>query len=343
VLEGAPDGVWGAEMVMGGLALGAALFMAAGAGLHVETGTPAALCPDVAEVRRAVRDRLNIEGEGEWLASYELVHRPQSEAGDIVRLELRDPAGRLRLRRELPRSGAACVALAQAVAMVLEGYFRHPGEPLDEAATPTAPMPAANPPAARVQTTGGPPARETPPAPRAPGRGLVAAVTGAWSAGPSSPAVALGLSYGRSARWAVGIQAAWLTREQASRIDLQPGEATGVLRSTLFQTWGAIRLGAARPIELLVGPELALAIDRLRTMDVPEGRANVRAAVGAGARGELRIWVAPRAALSFVAAADYSPRFWAGHFAIEGVGTEPFPAPTARLLLGVSLAVLAFP
>ena len=78
-------------------------------------------------------------------------------------------------------------------------------------------------------------------------------------------------------------------------------------------------------------------------MDVPEGRANVRAAVGAGARGELRLWLAPRAALSFVAAADYSPRPWAGRFAIEGLGSEPFPSPTGRLLLGVSLGVLAFP
>src|SRR4051812_25787113 len=327
---------------MGGLTAGAALLMAAGAGLHVETGTPAALCPDVAEVRRAVRDRLNIEGEGEWLASYDLVHRPQSESGDIVRLELRDPAGRLRLRRELPRSGASCVALAQAVAMVLEGYFRHPGEPIDETAAPAVPVPAVTAPAARAQTTGAP-ARDTLPVPAAPGRGLVAAVTGTWSASPSSPAVALALSYGGAARWAVGIQGAWLAREQASPIDLQPGQGTGFLRSTLFQTWAAIRLGAARPVELLVGPELALAVDRMRTTDVPEGRANVRAAVGAGTRGELRVWLAPRAVLSFVTAADYSPRAWAGRFTIEGVSAEPFPSPAARLLVGVSLGVLAFP
>src|SRR4051812_34198639 len=171
---------------MGGLTAAVAVVMAAGAGLHVETGTPAALCPDVAEVRRAVRDRLNIEGEGEWLASYELGHRPQNESGDIVRLELRDPAGRLPLRRELPRSGASCVALAQAVAMVLEGYFRHPGEPIDEAAAPAVPVPVAAAPAARVQITGAPP--DTPPVPGPPGRGLVATVAGTWSASPSSPA-----------------------------------------------------------------------------------------------------------------------------------------------------------
>src|SRR5262245_22367700 len=86
-------------------------------GLRVETKTPAALCPDIGEVRRAVQDRLNIEGKGEWLASVDLVHRPQAETGDVVRVELRDPASRLRLHRDLPRSGESCIALAQAVAV----------------------------------------------------------------------------------------------------------------------------------------------------------------------------------------------------------------------------------
>jgi hypothetical protein len=74
-------------------------------GLRVETQTPAALCPDIGEVRRAVHDRLSIEGAGEWLAMVDLVHRPEGEAGDVVRVELRDPASHLRLHRDLPRSG----------------------------------------------------------------------------------------------------------------------------------------------------------------------------------------------------------------------------------------------
>jgi hypothetical protein len=323
---------------MGGLIANAALFViaaGAGAGLRVETGTPAALCPDVAEVRRTVRDRLNVEGEGEWLASYDLVHRPESESGDIVRLELRDPAGRLRLQRELPRAGASCVALAQAVAMVLETYFRHPGEPIDAPAAPSA----------TVGKTSGPaaPAPLEPPAPLPPGRGLTAALFGGWTVGPSSPAVAVDLSYGGPQRWAVGIQGVLMTSEQARGIELAPGQATGFLRSTLLHAWGAIRWGAGRPVELLAGPQLALGIDRMRTANVPEGRANVRAAFGVGARGELRMWLASRVVLSLVAAADYSPSAWAGHFEIEGVTAEPFPSPEARLLLGMGVGFLAFP
>ncbi|HEY7375370.1 MAG TPA: hypothetical protein VIF57_24645 [Polyangia bacterium] len=318
------------------MAASAALLLAAAvadSGLRVETGTPAALCPDIAEVRQAVAERLNIEGEGEWLASYDLVHRPQRESEDVVRLELRDPAGRLRLRRELPRSGASCVALAQAVAMVLETYFRHPGEPIEEGRAP----------AAAPVTTSAPAARDEAREPAPPGTGLAAALLGSWSVAPASPAVAASVSYGGRARWAVGVDGAWMTREQARAIDLQPGQGTGFLRSGLVHVWGAIRLRAPRPVELLVGPELSLGIDHMRTVDVSEGRENVRAAFGAGARGELRLWMASRATLSFVVAVDYCPRAWAGRFEIEGVSAEPFPPPEARLLLGAGIGLLAFP
>jgi hypothetical protein len=326
----------GGTMAGGALA---ALNMAAagaGAGLRVETRTPAALCPDIAEVRRAVSERLSIEGEGEgeWLASYDLVHRPQRESEDVVRLELRDPKGRLRLRRELPRSGASCVALAQAVAMVLETYFRHPGEPMNEGPAP----------AAGVQGTGTVPMQgDGSPAPAAPSGRFAAGLLASWTVGPSSPAVAVDLSYSGREPWAIGIDTVWMTSEQARAIDLQPEQGTGFLRSSLFHAWGALRLGASRPVELLVGPELALGVDWMRTMNVPEGQENVRAAFGIGARGELRIRLGSRAALSFVAAADYAPGAWAGRFEIAGVGTEPFPSPRARLLLGAGVDLMTSP
>jgi hypothetical protein len=111
----------------------------------------------------------------------------------------------------------------------------------------------------------------------------------------------------------------------------------------LLHAWGAFRLRASRPVELLVGPELALGIDWMRTMNVPEGQENERAAFGLGARGQLRIRLASHAALSFVAAADYAPRAWAGRFEITGVSTEPFPSPQARLLLGAGLDLMTSP
>jgi len=75
--------------------------LAVAGGLKVDTSTPDALCPDLGQVRELAEARLgDIEAEGAWRASYALIHRPdRSEAGDVVRLELRDPMGHLRLRR----------------------------------------------------------------------------------------------------------------------------------------------------------------------------------------------------------------------------------------------------
>ena len=89
---------------MTGLGIGGSLVLWAlgsATGLRVETSTPDALCPDLGQVRAAARSRLgDIEADGDWNASYALIHRPDgAEAGDVVRLELHDPAGRLRLQR----------------------------------------------------------------------------------------------------------------------------------------------------------------------------------------------------------------------------------------------------
>src|SRR6185436_20802045 len=102
--------------------------LAIAGGLQVDTSTPDALCPDIGQVRAAAQARLgDIEAEGAWRASYALIHRPDgAESGDVVRLQLHDPTGRLRLQRDLPRAGESCAALARALVVVLESYFRHP-------------------------------------------------------------------------------------------------------------------------------------------------------------------------------------------------------------------------
>jgi hypothetical protein len=298
-------------------------------GLRVETGTPAALCPDIGEVRRAVRERLNVEGGGEWLASYDLVHRPDAQAGDVVRVELRDPAGRLRLRRDLPRSGESCVALAQAVALVLESFFRRPSEPGDEVGGTTAPGIAA-----------------APERPAALGWGPGLDLLGAWAVGPSGPALAVNVWYGpgSASPWAFGVDGVWLATEQRLTIDLgASGQATATARSTLLRGWVARRLRVAAPVELLLGPEVVVGIDRMHPTGVPGGMSNVRAAPGAGGRAQLRLRLAPRVALSLVAALDVTPPALAGRFEIDGLSRELFPVPTIRLFVGAGLALTLFP
>lgn len=300
--------------------------LVAAGGLRVETGTPAALCPDIGEVRRAVRERLNVEGGGEWLASYDLVHRPDAEAGDVVRVELRDPAGRLRLRRDLPRSGESCVALAQAVALVLESFFRA----------------AAAPPVIGSSSSSSP----TPTRPAALGWGPALDVLGAWAVGPSGPAVAVNVWYGlgSASPWAFGVDGVWMATEQQLTIDLgASGQAAAAARSTLLRGWVARRLRVAVPIELLLGPEVVLGIDRMHPTGVPNGMSNARAAPGAGGRAQLRLQLAGRVALALVAALDVTPPALAGRFEIDGLPGELFPAPTIRLFVGAGLSLTLFP
>jgi len=153
------DSVSGGGETMTGWAPPVLWALAAAGGLRVETSTPDALCPDLGQVRAAAQARLgDVEGEGDWRASYGLIHRPDgAEAGDVVRLELRDPGGRLRLRRELPRAGESCAALARAIVVVLDAYFRHPTEP------PVPATAAREPPPLSAATASVEPARSPPP------------------------------------------------------------------------------------------------------------------------------------------------------------------------------------
>ena len=308
--------------------------LVAAGGLRVETGTPAALCPDIGEVRRAVRERLNVEGGGEWLASYDLVHRPDAEAGDVVRVELRDPAGRLRLRRDLPRSGESCVALAQAVALLLESFFRRPSEPSDDSATEP-------PPAIAAAATATPPAR-----PAALGWGPTLDVLGAWAVGPSGPGLAVDVWYGPgpASPWAFGVEGVWMASDEQLTIDLgASAQAAAKVSSAMFRGWVGRRLRVAAPVELMLGPELVLGIDRMQPTGVPSGMSNVRAAPGGGGRAQLRFQLAPRVALAVVAALDVTPPALAGRFEIEGLAGELFPVATVRLFAGAGLALSLFP
>jgi hypothetical protein len=307
-----------------GVELALLALMAAG-GLRVETSTPAALCPDIGEVRRAVSERLGqIEANGEWLASYDLVHRPGDQSGDVVRLHLRDPQGRVRLRRDLPRAGESCVAVAQAMVLVLESYFRHPTE--RDATEP-------------ANADAGTLAAEAAPASSPAWHGPALDVRGGWAAGPSSPTLMLDAWLATRSGWAFGCEGSWLTTEQRRAVDYGGGVGTGSFRSAAVRGWLARRFRTATTVDVLLGPEVVVAFDRATVSDVPGGMSNVRAAPGAGLRGQVRLRLAAHVALSLVAAADLTPRAWAGQFEVEGTGREVFPASGARFLVGVGLSV----
>lgn len=113
---------------------------AASPGLTLETGSPDALCPALPAAREAVERRLGTlvgaSGAG-WRARYTIAHAPQGAQMDFVRLELFAPDGALQLSRDLPLEAGACSTVAEAIALVLDRYFRK--LPLDESAAREAP------------------------------------------------------------------------------------------------------------------------------------------------------------------------------------------------------------
>jgi hypothetical protein len=133
------------------------------AGLVIETGSPDALCPELASTRAAVDRRLgavSVPG-GSFLARYTIGHAPVGSPRDFVRLELFGPDGEQRLTRDLPLEGESCSTMAEVIALVLDRYFRAllAGEPAPE--TTVEPAPAANP----VEPLGGPAPSPAPPSP----------------------------------------------------------------------------------------------------------------------------------------------------------------------------------
>jgi hypothetical protein len=316
--------------------LAAALALAGG--LRVETPTPDALCPDLESVRRAVRARVGrIEGAGEWRASYTTVHRPDvSGGGDVVRLELLDPAGKLRMHRDLPRSDESCLELAQAIALVLDLYFRQPAPaPLVATATKEAAI-----------ATPAPAPAAAPDAP-APANGDVAAagrrvvpglrVMGGFAGRPSSPALGLDLALTLTMRWTLGVQALWLTAEQERALST----VRMTFSSYTLRAYAVRRFPVGASVDLLAGPELLLALDRGLASDVEGGNVRrLRAAFGIGLQGGADLHLTRWISLSLVAGADLTPPAWAGAFVLDGHAGEVFEPALVRLLVAAGLSVV---
>ena len=117
---------------------------------------------------------------------YTVGHAPGTD-GDFVRLVVLDPSGERRISRDLPVGGESCATLAQAMALVVERYFREletpalavpESEPAVASENPSSPPPSVRPPSLAPRT-------ETPPAPLTPqlmlglGLGLSSAQPGA--------------------------------------------------------------------------------------------------------------------------------------------------------------------
>ncbi len=286
--------------------------------LVIDTGSPDAMCPALAQTREAVSARLGElqVAQGGWRANYTITHAPDSKEGDFVRLELFDPDGTLRLERRLPLAGRSCSTMAQAVAVVLERYFRRlaggsselpPDEPQPAAAESgqdapapavasepeplPAPEPVASPPAPPAPPLPPPPSAGTAPSDHAAAvteheRRLGATIGGGYATPPGAGALALGARVEVTESTRLGAVALIPFVGQDERVGAGVAELdTYPLR--LWLGW-TVRRGA---LSARVGPELYLALDVARARGVSSAETAMRVVpgLGVGAGTSLRL------------------------------------------------------
>lgn len=241
---------------------------------------------------------------------YSSVHDPTGRRGDYVRLVIRDAEGREQLSRELPLKGESCETLAQAIALVVDGYFRelvqspardevveNPRPPVlvtenDEAKAPPAKMlPVASPYSTPLEA----------PTPRPMRQPRVAFALGAgYESIPSHPAAAAGLSIGLPAHWYWQLQVGFPFSKDREAV--LSGVATAYVMPARLSL--SYVLEPVRRVEWLVGPEVLLSLERGATQEIPAGRNGWRVSPGIGAQTAVVGWVAQSIALYMSLAAD---------------------------------------
>ncbi|HWA78138.1 MAG TPA: hypothetical protein VG937_37640 [Polyangiaceae bacterium] len=297
-------------------------------GLVLETGSPDALCPDLAQARAAVSRRLGaleVAGRRGFRARYTVGHAPEGSPRDFVRLELFDSEGARELIRDLPMNGESCSTMAEAIALVLDRHFRGlspeesavfgAGEATPEPARPAAKR-AETPIASRAEAPSDVPQSQAPAPPpessRADAFGTL--LFAEFALAPSRPAaVGARLLTGLGQTFAIG--GALLFDAGYERESLERGGEARAYGAEL-RTSLAWRLGNA-PWFGTVGPSVALRLQRGETRELPEHSDQLRAlwAGGLEAGGGLR--VSRRFALSLSASALATVKPLSGHFYVS--------------------------
>lgn len=338
-------------VVVAGCALGRAA-RAAEPGLTVETGTPDALCPDLAATRSAVADRigqLSLDGPQSWVARYTIGHTPNG-GGDFVVLVLKDDTGTIRLERRLPLAGESCATVVQAIALVLERYFRELQAPASSAEANAAPSE----PGPEVATTTYEPApvRDEPVAEPLSPPSLQVAVEGGLAIGPRT--AVFGLEVGAwFAGWLYGsLQPQVLSPSVGETIRDGSNQVRGSADVLEFPLRASLALGRKMDHWAWhVGPALRVSVRRASTEDLVvlvdgKPKSGNAAATGwslaAGASAGLTYWVLP--ALGITASVALDAQISETGFEVQessGAGRTLLasPSPQGQALVGIAFGV----
>jgi len=267
-------------------------------GLNVETDSPDALCPDLGTTRQAIHDRLGtlaLEGDEQgWTARYTVGHAPGAE-GDFVRLVLIDPSGTQRLVRDLPSGGTSCATLAQAIALVVERYFRELTPGTEAVALPSAPP-------AETVTRVEPVPPPLSPAPEA----------------PLTPRFALGLDFGFASAApgpVAGVRAGYfllpgvhLELSASANLSAHTEQFHGVeLELRSYPVALALGFGQRGKIwDFFAGPEARWALETPRGSALQHFDSSPGAAFSAGLGGGLNYWPARALGVTLRGSLDYA-------------------------------------
>jgi hypothetical protein len=291
--------------------------------------------------------QLSLDGPQSWVARYTIGHTPNG-GGDFVVLVLKDDTGTIRLERRLPLAGESCATVVQAIALVLERYFRElqapasspEPDPPASAAEPGSSSAASEPVAPRLET----PASAPPSAPA-----LQIAVQGGLAIGPRTAVFGLELG-GWFAGWLYG--------------SLQPQVLLPSVGETIRDSNNRVR-GSADVLELPlraslalgrkmdhwawhVGPAVRVSLRRASTEDLVvlvngKAKSGDAAATGwslaAGASAGLTYWVLP--ALGITASVALDAQISETGFEVQessGSGRPLLasPSPQGQALIGVA-------
>ena len=268
---------------------------------QIDTDTPDSLCPELSMTRDAVQKRLGkleVEGGGIWRGHYGAVHDPSGRHGDYVRLVIVDPNGKEQATRDFSIRGESCATLAQAIALVVEGFFRDLGQ------SPSADPPKVEPPvvaSSTPPTTPTTPARLAPPdsaSPKTPKKPVKSGAAGVevgtgYESVPSSLAVCLGLFVAPKSSWQFDLRVALPT----SRVSWPFRTGTAELLAIPSRLSVVYSAALARDLRAFAGPEFLTSLELASTEGVAGGRSGWRASLGAGARAGAAFWFTPGLAL----------------------------------------------
>lgn len=282
--------------------------------LIVETGSPDALCPDLASAEAAIGSRLGeleLGGSGPWRVRYTIGHAPAATSGDFVRLTLYDPQNELRLSRDLPLAGESCATVARVIAVVIDRFFRAlvAGE---EGATAEGPEQSGAVPSAAIDAGspegGGP----EPPSPATPPASTLTARVGVVSA-PVSPTLGLAFTRRTPRGFSLSVELTWIVAPATDELDAGARAESRSALLRLSPAWD-IGLGSA---ELALGPTLALGVERGATTGLPTRDVKYRAVAAAGALACLRLALDEGLSVEILGGAEAPFRPFGGDFVVD--------------------------